>query len=56
MSRRIWLSLLTLLIAFCIGLSVIAFGGAVLLVYQNQALPVQATPTPQSSLYLPGLI
>jgi hypothetical protein len=32
MSQRIWLSLLTLLVSFCIGLSLIAMAGALLIV------------------------
>ncbi len=32
MSRRVTLSLLTLLVAFCLGLSMLAIAGAVLLI------------------------
>ncbi len=32
MAQKIWLSILTLLIAFCIGLSVIAIAGAALVI------------------------
>ncbi len=32
MTRKVWLSALTLLIAFCIGLSLIAVAGAALII------------------------
>jgi hypothetical protein len=49
MARRIWLSILALLVAFCIGLSLIALSGAVLLVQSNIAAPVEVVPTPEGS-------
>ncbi len=52
MSRKIWLSALTLLVAVCIGLSVIALAGALVVVLTNGAAPLQATPTPQGSAFL----
>ncbi len=44
--------MLALLVAFCLGLSLIALGGAAVIVVNNGAAPVEVTPTPQSRLYI----
>ncbi len=46
MSRKISLSILVLLVAFCIGLSLIATVGAAIIVQQSQSAPVLVTPAP----------
>jgi hypothetical protein len=46
MSRKIGLSILALLVAFCIGLSLIAMAGAVIIVQQSQSVPAQVIPAP----------
>lgn len=46
MSRRIWISILTLLIAFCLGLSLITAVGAVVISRENKAAPAQIIPAP----------
>ena len=40
MARRIWLSILTLLVAVCIGLSLLAVIGAALILRFQGAVPV----------------
>lgn len=47
LARRIWLSVLALLVAFIIGLSLIASVGAIIIVREsNLAAPVQVIPAP----------
>lgn len=55
MTRKILLSLLTLLIVFCIGLSVMATAGAVVIYQYSRQIPVQVMPTPQSGVSQPRL-
>ncbi len=49
MGKKIWLSMLVLLLAFCIGLSIIALVGALVVVQSGGIVPVERTPTPVSS-------
>lgn len=44
MARKIVLSLATFLVAFCLGLSLIAFAGAALIVSEHLAVPTQVNP------------
>lgn len=46
MARRIWLSLLALLVALCIGLSLLAVAAVVVLLVSNNAVPVNVIPVP----------
>lgn len=46
MSRRIWMSIVTLILAFCLGLSLIAAVGVVVISRENKAAPAQVIPTP----------
>lgn len=46
MARKVALSFLALLVAFCIGLSLIATAGAALVVSESFAAPVQVYPVP----------
>ncbi len=51
MARRIWLSALALLVAFCIGLSLWAAIGAVVVIQTENAAPMEVIPTPQGSVF-----
>lgn len=44
--RRIWMSILTLLLAFCIGLGLIAAASAVVISQEIKAAPTQVIPAP----------
>ena len=46
MSRRIWMSILTLLLAFCLGLSLIAAAGTAVISLEIKAAPTQVIPAP----------
>jgi hypothetical protein len=49
MARKMGISFLVLMVVFCIGLSVIAVAGAVVIVQSSSAIPFLVTPTPQGS-------
>ena len=56
MGKKIWLSMLVLLLAFCIGLSIIALVGAVVVVQSGSIAPVERTsPLVSSPLENPWL-
>lgn len=46
MSRRIWMSILALLLAFCLGLTLIAAAGTAVYIQESKAAPAQVIPTP----------
>lgn len=46
MARKIALSFLALMVAFCIGFSLIAMAGAALVVTENTAASALVTPAP----------
>jgi len=49
-TKKIGLSILALLVVFCMGLSLVAAVGAVVILQNNSPVPVEVTPTPQSGI------
>jgi len=46
MARRITLSIVTLIVAFCLGLSLIALSGAAVVIHSTSPSTAHLTPTP----------